>query len=130
MYLCVSSKRRRLIMLNLFRKPTASPATDIVAQVAAGAVTLVDIREPSEIRASGMAAGAIAIPLALLRLKADPSSPDHDARLSPDAPVALYCASGARSAMASQTLRQLGYRDVTNLGGFSDWQRAGGAVTR
>jgi rhodanese-related sulfurtransferase len=117
-------------MLNLFRKPAASPATDIVAQVAAGAVILIDIREPSEIRASGMAAGAIAIPLSLLRLKADPSSPDHDARLSPDAPVALYCASGARAAMASQTLRQFGYRDVTNLGGLSDWQRAGGTVTR
>jgi hypothetical protein len=27
-------------------------------------------------------------------------------------------------------LQQLGFRDVTNIGGLSDWQRAGGAITR
>ncbi|MCC5972931.1 MAG: sulfurtransferase [Rubellimicrobium sp.] len=119
-------------MLSMFRKSPA-PALDpaaISAQVAAGTLTLVDIRDPSEVAASGKAAGALAIPLSTLRLKADPQSPDHDPRLSPDRPIALYCASGARASMARGTLQQLGYRDVTNLGGLADWARAGGAIIR
>jgi rhodanese-related sulfurtransferase len=119
-------------MLSTFRKP-AQPALDpraAVSQVASGALTLVDLREPSEIRASGKAAGALTIPLAVLRMKADPSSPDYDARLSPDRPIALYCASGGRAGMAKGVLEGLGYRNVVNLGGLAHWAQAGGAVIR
>jgi rhodanese-related sulfurtransferase len=115
-------------MLNLFRNTPQQPASAIVERVGAGQVTLVDIRDPSEIRATGRARGALAIPLPVLRMKADPASPERDPRLDPSAAIALYCASGARSAMAAAMLRQLGYRDVTNLGGLADWQRAGGAI--
>jgi len=117
-------------MLNLFRSAAPSPATDIVAKVNAGQTILVDIRDPSEIRATGKAAGALAIPLSILRMKADPKSPDHDSRLSPDADITLYCASGARAGMARGMLQQLGFKKVTNLGGLADWQRAGGAISR
>jgi rhodanese-related sulfurtransferase len=117
-------------MLNLLRSAPAPSATDIVARVNAGQTVLVDIRDPSEIRATGKAAGALAIPLSILRLKADPQSPDHDSRLNPEAHIALYCASGARAAMACNMMKELGFRHVTNLGGLSDWQRAGGAITR
>jgi rhodanese-related sulfurtransferase len=134
MYLCVIQPKHvqltGIAMLNLFRSAAQSPASDIVTRVNAGQVTLVDIRDPSEIRATGKAQGALAIPLAVLRMKADPKSPDHDSRLVPDAPIAVYCASGARSSMAKGMLTQLGYRDVTNVGGLSDWQRAGGAIAR
>jgi rhodanese-related sulfurtransferase len=117
-------------MLNLFRSATQNPAADIVAKVNSGQTILVDIRDPSEIRATGKASGALAIPLSVLRMKADPKSPDHDSRLSPDADIALYCASGARASMARGMMQQLGFRNVTNLGGLSDWQRAGGAISR
>jgi len=45
-------------------------------------------------------------------------------------PVALYCASGARSAMAAKTLRRFGHGDVHNIGGLAHWQRAGGQIER
>jgi len=32
----------------------------------------------------------------------------------------LYCASGARSAMAARILKSMGFADVTNAGGLSD----------
>jgi rhodanese-related sulfurtransferase len=118
-------------MLNLFRSAAApTSSSDIVAKVNAGQTILIDIRDPSEIRASGKAAGALTIPLSVLRMKADPSSPDHDSRLTRDADITLYCASGARASMARGMLQQLGFKKVTNLGGLADWQRAGGAVTR
>ncbi len=107
-----------------------SPLADVIAAAAGGDVTLVDVREPSEIAASGRAAGAISIPLGTLLAKANPQAPGCDPRLSPSRPVAVYCAAGARAGRARDLLLQLGYRDVTNLGGLADWQRAGGPVTR
>jgi rhodanese-related sulfurtransferase len=44
--------------------------------------------------------------------------------------VLLYCASGGRSALAGKTLKDLGYNDVRNLGGFKDWLESGGAVDK
>jgi phage shock protein E len=37
-----------------------------------------------------------------------------------DSRILLYCASGARSALAAQILQAQGYRHVTNAGGISD----------
>ena len=46
------------------------------------------------------------------------------------APTARSCciAAGGRAALAGKTLRDLGFTDVRNLGGFKDWVAAGGEV--
>jgi rhodanese-related sulfurtransferase len=116
-------------MFSIFRK--SGPALDAKAAiplVASGELTLIDVRETSEVKASGKAAGAIAIPLGVLPLKANPASPDNDKRLSLDKPVAVYCLSGARSASAKRVLDGLGYKNVSNIGGFGNWQQAGGVI--
>jgi rhodanese-related sulfurtransferase len=105
-------------------------ATDIVEQHRHGAITVVDVRDISELKASGTASGSVHAPLMLLQAKADPRHPEHDKRLNPDAPIALFCASGARSGMAAGMLQRLGYREVHNIGGFGDWLRAGGQVAK
>ena len=43
----------------------------------AGEITLLDVREAAEVQASGTAAGALHIPLAMVPLKADPTAPDR-----------------------------------------------------
>ena len=101
---------------------------EAVARVADGTLTLLDIRDPSEQKMTGTAEGAVSIPMAAFRMKVDPSSPERDARLDPGKPVALYCASGARSGMAAQMMAQMGYREVYNLGGLHHWQGGGGRV--
>jgi rhodanese-related sulfurtransferase len=103
---------------------------DIAARVERGEMLLLDVREPAEVRSTGRAAGALHVPLALLPMKADPRHPDHDPRLDPKLPVAVYCASGGRSGVAAQALGRLGYADVTNLGGLRDWVSGGGALSR
>jgi rhodanese-related sulfurtransferase len=46
-----------------------------------------------------------------------------------EAKVVCYCAGGGRSALAADTLRQMGYTNVSSLqGGFRDWAMSGGAV--
>jgi len=37
-----------------------------------------------------------------------------------DRPIVLYCASGARSALAARILKAAGWTDVTNAGGLWD----------
>lgn len=39
-----------------------------------------------------------------------------------DTPLFVYCYSGARSSQASAALRRMGYRQVTNIGGFSGYR--------
>lgn len=118
-----------LSFLNPSRAARIAPA-EAIARHARGEITLVDVRDISELRATGRAKGAVHLPLMLLPQKADPRHPEHDPALSVDRPVVVYCASGARSARAAEILKTLGYAQVFNLGGLGDWAAAGGAISR
>ncbi len=92
---------------------------------------LVDIREPGEDQKEGVIPGAIAAPRGMLEFWADPSSPYHRTEFSPDRRVILHCASGGRSALAADTLRQMGYSRVAHLdGGIRAWTQEGQPVSR
>ncbi|OBB46557.1 rhodanese-like domain-containing protein [Mycobacterium sp. 852002-51961_SCH5331710] len=99
-------------------------AKDLIAK---GAL-VVDVRDAPEVEKSGKVAGAVHVPRGMLEFRADPESPYHDQNFSKDKPVIVYCASGGRSALAGQALKELGYENVFNLGGFGDWADGGGAV--
>ena len=119
-------------MFNFLKPAESQPRLtmkDVMDKVAKGEMVLIDVRERGELAASGTAKGAIHIPVSLIPLKADPKAPDVDKRLSLDKPIAVFCASGARSGMAAQVLGRLGYQ-ATNLGGFGNWVQAGGQVVR
>lgn len=89
---------------------------------------LLDIRDTSELEATGRATGAHHIPRGILEFRADTTAPSHDPELQPDRPVILHCASGGRAALAGKLLLDMGYTKVFNLGGFKDWKDAGGPV--
>ena len=95
-----------------------------------GKALIVDVRDGLELQASGKAKGALHVSRGLLEFKADPESPMYDPAFRKDRTVILYCASGARSALAGKTLKDMGYADVRNLGGFRDWLAGGGEVER
>lgn len=120
-------------MFGVFQSTEAPIAYDphtAVADTQAGRITLIDIREPAEVNATGKARGALHVPLAALRMKADPASPEQLPEFRNGKPVVLYCASGGRSQMAARMLRQMGLEEVYNLGGLAHWQMAGGTVGR
>jgi len=88
------------------------------AQIAAGAHAI-DVREPDEV-AQGVIPGATAIPRGFLEARIEDTVRDRDA------PIVVYCAGGARSAFATQSLQELGYTNVVSLaGGFGAWKAAG-----
>ena len=97
--------------------------------VANGAI-IVDVRDGTEVAATGKAAGALHIPRGSLEFKACPVSPTADKNLSPDKTVILHCASGGRAALAGKLLKDMGYEKVYNLGGFKDWAESGGKVEK
>ena len=103
-------------------------AAEAVSGAAAGRVTLLDVRETGELKATGKALGALHIPLARLEQSAASPVGTSAPGLTTDACIAVYCASGARSMAAQRVLRQLGYTDVHNIGGLSAWVRSGGVT--
>jgi rhodanese-related sulfurtransferase len=95
-----------------------------------GNTLVVDVRDGTEVAATGKVAGAIHVQRGLLEFKADPDSPARDPNLDQDKTVIVYCASGGRSALACKTLKDMGYDKVFNLGGFKDWADSGGAIDK
>lgn len=102
--------------------------SDAIDGAARGTVTLIDLRELSELRSTGKAKGALHIPLQQLQEQADPAKPGARSDLHPSACIALYCASGMRSSAGKRVLTRLGYDNVHNIGSLSHWVRAGGGV--
>jgi rhodanese-related sulfurtransferase len=101
---------------------------DISREIAENSV-VVDLREPAELAAEGMIEGAIHAPRGMLEFWADPSSAYHRAEFDPEKRTILYCASGGRSALAAETLRELGYTQLAHLdGGIAAWKAAGHPV--
>ena len=89
-----------------------------------------DVREPNEVAASGKVSGALSVPRGLIEFRADPSSAMHDAKLNRAKTVIVYCGSGGRAALAGKTLKEMGFSDVRNMGGFKGWVHAGGATEK
>ena len=100
---------------------------DAQAKMAAGAL-LLDVRDAPELQANGRAEGSHHIPRGMLEFRADAATPFHDPQLRKDRPVILHCASGGRAALAGKLLKDMGFAEVHNLGGFQDWVDGGGPV--
>ena len=50
------------------------------------------------------------------------------AALKKDADLVLICGAGGQAALAGKTLKEMGFQNVSNVGGFSAWKDAGGPV--
>ncbi len=101
-----------------------SPEELQALQAANPELLIVDVREYSEYEA-GHLPNALLVPRGILESAADSQSATHVPKLvaAQQQPIALYCASGGRSALATATLQWLGYTQVMSLaGGFKNWQ--------
>jgi rhodanese-related sulfurtransferase len=97
---------------------------DAFGEMSSNGVVFLDVREPVEWELH--IAGAVQVPRGLLEFVADPASPRHKPELDPAGRVIVYCRSGTRAALATLTLKTLGFEDVANLdGGFGAWNEAG-----
>ena len=75
---------------------------------------ILDVREQDEYD-SGHIPGAILIPYTDIESKAEEMLPRKDMQ------ILVYCRSGRRSKIASESLAKLGYTDIKEFGGIIDW---------
>ena len=88
-------------------------------------VTIVDIRDIRELQREGKLPGAIHAPRGMLEFWVDPDSPYHRELFSEEKKFVFYCASAWRSALATQTVQQMGMSNVCHMsGGFTAWKEA------
>jgi rhodanese-related sulfurtransferase len=97
-----------------------SPAA-VAEGVRSGRLTVVDVREPAELR-GGRIRGARNIPLGQLG--------ERMGELQGGNTVAFVCRSGARSARATRAAAEAGLDAVNVSGGVIAWTRAGLPLTR
>jgi rhodanese-related sulfurtransferase len=103
------------------RRVVEIDAAGAIAQHAQGERVFLDVREPNEWNL-GRIPHAIHIPRGQLESEVE-------GVLGRDRHIVVYCASGLRSALAADTLHQMGYEHVTSLkGGFRDWADCGGDI--
>ena len=102
-------------------------ADEAVAKHAAGQGTFIDVRDSSDIAASGTIAGAARVPRGMIEFRADPAiAALYDPIFQKDAELYLICGAGGQAALAGKTLQDMGFTNVTNIGGFAAWKDAGG----
>ena len=84
-------------------------------------VVILDVREPNEWNL-GHVPSATLLPRGVIESNVE-------ARVPRDKTVVLYCSGGSRSALAADTMQQMGYANVRSLtGGFRAWAESGGEV--
>lgn len=88
----------------------------LASELVASGAQLIDVRSPQEYAVAHLP-GARLLPLRQLTAK-------KPGDLDPNQAVIVYCASGARSALAARSLRKAGYAKVYDLGSISRWPTA------
>ncbi|MBB5232903.1 rhodanese-like domain-containing protein [Deinococcus budaensis] len=121
----MSPKTAAQLVLEARQRVENLSAAQVAVELEGGEAVLIDVREPAEQAAAGVIPGAVSAPRGMLEFWADPSSPYHRPEFDPGRRVILHCASGGRSALAADTLQQLGYTNVAHLdGGLKAWAEA------
>jgi rhodanese-related sulfurtransferase len=92
-------------------------------------VVFVDLRDVRELEREGVIPGAVHAPRGMLEFWFDPASPYYREVFDAEKQFVLFCALGWRSALATQTLMDMGLPDVAHIeGGFTAWKQAGAPV--
>tara|TARA_A100000164_G_C21268509_1_gene479057 strand:+ start:150 stop:524 length:375 start_codon:yes stop_codon:yes gene_type:complete len=88
----------------------------------------IDVRDSSDISQTGTIKGALKIPRGFIEFAADDSTPFYIDKIKKKSNIYLVCAAGGMAALTGKTLKEMGYQNVSNIGGFTDWMNAGGPI--
>jgi rhodanese-related sulfurtransferase len=94
--------------------------TEALTLVKDNKCNLIDIRDVRELEKEGRVENSVHIPRGMLEFWIDPSSQYFkEGKLDLDKEMVLFCAAGARSALAAKALQDMGFEKVSHVeGGF------------
>ena len=89
--------------------------------------SLVDIRDIRELDKEGRIQNSAHIPRGMLEFWMDPQSAYFKSgKIDMEKEIVLFCAGGLRSALATKSLKDMGYKNVSHIeGGFSSMKNKG-----
>ncbi len=92
-------------------------------------VVFIDLRDVREVKREGRIPGSFHAPRGMLEFWVDPASLYHKEIFASGKRLVFYCAAGWRSALATQTVQQMGLSNVCHFGGgITAWKEANGPV--
>ena len=89
--------------------------------IATANTLIIDVRETSEIEATGLIKNAVNIPKSIIDADFNNSLIDEHINGEEEIFILTYCAVGIRSALVGHKLQKEGYKNVFNLGGYAEW---------
>jgi rhodanese-related sulfurtransferase len=107
----VSTAKQTVLEISIDKAPAVIALSDV----------LIDVREAEEFQ-TGHLPGAIHMSRGMLEFKLA-ANPQFQSR---DLKITLYCKTSGRAALCAQSLKEMGYLNVSSIaGGFDAWQAAG-----
>ena len=102
---------------------SSKEAFDLVKQ---NKCNLIDIRDIRELERDGKVENSLHIPRGMLEFWIDPDSQYFkEGKLDLDKEMVLFCAAGARSALAAKSLQDMGFKKVSHIeGGFASIKKS------
>ena len=110
---------------------TLSPA-EALEMVNSDKCNLIDIRDIRELEKMGRIVNSHHIPRGMLEFWMDPESPYFkEGKIDMNKEMVLFCAGGLRSALATKSLKDMGFEKISHIdGGFSQMKIAGFKVIK
>ena len=105
---------------------TLSPA-EALEMVNSDKCNLIDIRDIRELEKMGRIENSHHIPRGMLEFWMDPDSPYFkEGKIDMNKEMVLFCAGGLRSALATKSLKDMGFEKISHIdGGFSQMKNSG-----
>ena len=110
---------------------TLSPA-EALEMVNSDKCNLIDIRDIRELEKMGRIENSHHIPRGMLEFWMDPDSPYFkEGKIDMNKEMVLFCAGGLRSALATKSLKDMGFEKISHIdGGFSQMKKSGFKVNK
>ena len=110
---------------------TLSPA-EALEMVNSDKCNLIDIRDIRELEKMGRIENSHHIPRGMLEFWMDPDSPYFkEGKIDMDKEMVLFCAGGLRSALATKSLKDMGFKNISHIdGGFGAMKNSGFKVIK
>ena len=119
-------KSAQLLVQEAYSKIKTINTTEALKLVKENKCNLIDIRDIRELEKEGKVENSVHIPRGMLEFWIDPNSQYFkEGKLDLDKEMVLFCAAGARSALAAKSLQDMGFTKVSHIeGGFASIKKS------